>query len=93
MLVRRVPTIFGGNTLYATSAVVASLVMVMMHAVGQSSWGMIATTVTGAGLTLAARGKGWILPESYARRPRYTLRPRAPWRRLARLTNGENHSQ
>lgn len=63
LCVGRVPTVFGGNTLYATCALLASAVMVGMRTVGLPGPGSIAATVVGAGLCLLARWRRWILPE------------------------------
>jgi uncharacterized membrane protein YeiH len=74
VVLRRIPIIFGGTTLYATSALVASGVMVVFFRLGHPTIGMVAATLTGAALTLVARWRGWHLPEAYmwrpARRPR-----------------------
>ena len=69
VVLRRIPSIFGGNTLYATSALVASGVMVLFYRLGHSTVGLVAATLTGAGLTLLARWRGWQLPEAYVWRP------------------------
>jgi uncharacterized membrane protein YeiH len=81
VLLNRVPSIFGGNTLYATSALLASGVMVLMHEVGQGTIGLLVTTVVGAGLTLAARWRGWQLPDAYAWQGRMAELARPHWRR------------
>ena len=70
VVLRRIPTIFGGNTLYATCALVASAVMVLMARLGHPTIGLVVATLTGAGLTLLARWRGWHLPEPYMWRPR-----------------------
>ena len=64
VVLRRIPAIFGGNTLYATSALVASAVMVATYDAGRPSVGLVVSTVVGAGLTLLARWRGWHLPEA-----------------------------
>lgn len=64
IVLRRVPAIFGGNTLYATPAVVASAVMVGLYDAGHQSLGLVAATTVGAGMTLVARWRGWQLPEA-----------------------------
>jgi len=69
VVLRRIPSIFGGNTLYATSALVASGVMVLLFRLGHPTVGMVVATLTGAGLTLLARWRGWQLPEAYVWRP------------------------
>lgn len=83
MMLRRVPRIFGGNTLYATSAVASGVVMVIMFELGYPAIGLLVTTAFGAGMTLLAKRFGWILPESYAWRPKVGYpRPKLParWR-------------
>lgn len=59
VVLRRIPSIFGGNTLYATSATVASGVMVVFQRTGQPTVGLVAATVTGAALTLVVRRRIW----------------------------------
>lgn len=66
IITRRVPTVLGGNTLYATCAIVASAVLVVCTENGHPTTGLVASTVTGAGLCLVARWRGWILPEADA---------------------------
>ncbi len=83
VVLRRIPAIFGGTTLYATSAVVASGVMVVLYRLGHSSVGLVAATLTGAALTLLARWRGWQLPEAYVWRP-----GRRPWRPGRRSPGG-----
>jgi uncharacterized membrane protein YeiH len=58
----RVPTVFGGSTLYATCAVAASGVLVGFHAAHHSTIGVVAATVTGAGLRMLAVSRDWHLP-------------------------------
>jgi uncharacterized membrane protein YeiH len=79
IFLRRVPQIFGGNTLYATSAVLASGVMVVLYSLGHPSLGLVLATVTGAALTLLARWRGWELPEAHV------WQPSPAWPRAARL--------
>jgi uncharacterized membrane protein YeiH len=76
VVLRRIPSIFGGNTLYATSALVASGVMVLLSRLEHPTIGLVAATLTGAGLTLLARWRGWHLPEAYVWRPRPRRRSR-----------------
>ncbi len=70
VVIGRIPTIFGGNTLYATCAVIASAVMVGLYAADLRPLGLIVSTLLGAALVLLARRRDWHLPESYAWRPR-----------------------
>ena len=80
VVLRRIPAIFGGNTLYATSALLASGVMVVGYDVGRPSLGLVVSTLVGALLTLLARWRGWHLPEAYLWQPA----PRLPYRRVRR---------
>jgi uncharacterized membrane protein YeiH len=89
LFLRRIPRIFGGNTLYATSAVLASGVMVILYKAGYPSAGLILATVTGAALTLLAMWRGWQLPEAYVAHPIH-VSPRPP--RLHRARQNDKHS-
>lgn len=62
VMLQRRPSILGGNTLYATAALAASLVMVIGALLNQSGLGMIAGTGVGAMLVLVSRWRGWRLP-------------------------------
>jgi uncharacterized membrane protein YeiH len=57
-----VPTIFGGNTLYATCAVITSGTMVLIDLWGYPQAGLLGSTTVGAVFCLLARWRGWILP-------------------------------
>jgi uncharacterized membrane protein YeiH len=57
---RRVPQIFGGNTLYATSAMVASALVCVFWYTGVRGGAAVAT-LAGAALCLVARYRGWQL--------------------------------
>lgn len=65
VVLRRIPAIFGGNTLYATCAVVASAIMVVLYELGHAQLGLVVSTLTGAALVLLARWRDWRLPEPY----------------------------
>ena len=82
IMLLKVPTIFGGNTLYATSALLASTEMVILSKLGFVAIGTAVAILSGAGLSLLAKRYGWILPTGYALRiprPILLLNPRA-WR-------------
>lgn len=66
IVLRRVPGIFGGNTLYATCALAASGVLVVAHYQNQPTIGMPIAALTGTGLCLVARWRHWILPAADA---------------------------
>lgn len=77
IVVRRTPTVLGGNTLYATCALIAAGVMVLAFDAGQSHLGLLAATLTGATLCLLARWRGWMLPDRDSWSPRQIVPRRA----------------
>ena len=82
IMLLKVPTIFGGNTLYATSALLASVEMVILSKLGFVAVGTGVAILSGAALSLLAKRYGWILPTGYALRipgPILLLSPRV-WR-------------
>ena len=82
VIVGQMPTIFGGNTLYATCAIAAGAVMVIMEYVGLGQWGAVVATLTGAALCLLARWRGWMLPDhDFQRHPPTEYLSRLPHRR------------
>lgn len=64
IVMRQIPAILGGNTLYATCAAAASGVLVVLYEQGYQIAGSLAALVVGAGLCLLARWRGWILPDA-----------------------------
>lgn len=68
VVVGQVPAVFGGNTLYATPAILASLTMAGLAAQGQETAGMLAAIAVGAGLGVLARWRRWVLPHADAMR-------------------------
>ena len=74
--VGRIPAIFGGNTLYATCAVIASGALVLIQYSGYPQVGLVVATAVGAVLCLLARWRGWMLPEHIAWHRPDSLRPR-----------------
>ncbi|MFU8946940.1 trimeric intracellular cation channel family protein [Mycetocola zhadangensis] len=62
VMLLRIPRIFGGNTLYATSALVSSIEMVVLSKLGLPSLGSAVAMASGAVLSLLARRYGWTLP-------------------------------
>lgn len=69
IVLRRVPAILGGTTLYATCAVAASAVLVVLYRNGHPTTGSLLALLVGAGLCLLARWRGWILPSADAWSP------------------------
>lgn len=57
-----VPTVFGGNNLYATPAFVAAGIMVALFYTGHPMWGMVAATLVGSAFTVVAHWRRWQLP-------------------------------
>ena len=95
VMLLKVPTIFGGNTLYATSAVLASVSMLVFSELGFVVLGSFVAIFSGAALSLLARRYGWILPTGYTLRiPRPTLRfhPRI-WRERRRQVRARLRSE
>lgn len=82
----RLPAIFGGNTLYATSALIASVEMYILAQLGQHTVGMAGAIVLSAAISLAARKFGWSLPGPA------NLSPKA-FKRLARLPRPRRRSK
>ncbi len=69
LFLMRVPTVFGGNTLYATSAFVASVEMVILSGLGLPEIGTLVAILSAAALSLLAKRFGWILPSEVRIRP------------------------
>lgn len=61
LAVRQTPSIFGGNTLYATCAAAASVVAVAFDYRGHSTTGTAVATLVGAAFCLVARWRRWQL--------------------------------
>ena len=76
LVLRRVPGVLGGNTLYATAALLGAGLLVWLSAAGYPTAGSVVGLVAGAGLCLAARWRGWILPSADAWSPRQVVRRR-----------------
>jgi uncharacterized membrane protein YeiH len=86
IVLRRTPSVFGGNTLYATSAIVASAVLVGLQPLTVAPTATLAAIVTGMLITLLARRLEWRLPSSYSWSPKraFAMLPRPRWRRRRR---------
>jgi uncharacterized membrane protein YeiH len=69
VVLRRIPEILGGNTLYATCAIAGSSVLVLLSQLGHPTIGLVTSAVVGAGLCLIARWRGWILSSADAWSP------------------------
>ncbi|WP_020575371.1 trimeric intracellular cation channel family protein [Actinopolymorpha alba] len=76
LMLGRTPDIFGGTPLYATVAVVVSVVMVVCSELGVPTVGIVAGVVIGILLRLAAINRGWRLPGSRDWRLRASRRRR-----------------
>jgi uncharacterized membrane protein YeiH len=86
IVLRRVPGVLGGNTLYATAALAGAGALVLLQRTGHPTAASIGGLLVGAGLCLLARWRGWILPSADAWSPanvvpdRYRTRLRRPGR-------------
>nr|WP_304661412.1 trimeric intracellular cation channel family protein [Arthrobacter sp. zg-Y238] len=81
IVVGRVPAIFGGNTLYATGALVAAVEMAILYDLGLQNVGMGVAIGTCAVLCTVARRRGWRLPGPGEFSVRLSRRPRTEDRR------------
>jgi uncharacterized membrane protein YeiH len=93
IVLRRVPTVLGGNTLYATCAAVASGVLVVLYRQGYANAGPVAALVVGAGLCLTARWRGWILPSGDAWSPSRVIPTHYRSRRRRRKLDGNTGAE
>lgn len=74
MVIGKVPSILGGNTLYATCALAASGIMVVLYRAGHPNIGSVVATLAGAGFVLLARWRHWMLPQGDQWSPLTALR-------------------
>lgn len=90
ILLRRIPTVFGGNTLYATSAMAASGVTILLWPTGNHALATLASFLVGSGLTLGGIWRGWTLPMAFTWQPRSTFSslPRPTWWRGVKPPRG-----
>lgn len=84
VMLQKTPSVFGGNTLYATPAILASSVLAVLHPLGIEPLTTLIAILAGMLLTLIARWRQWRLPESYSWSTKRALAvlPRPRWRRL-----------
>ena len=86
VVLRRVPGVLGGNTLYATAAAAGAGALVLLTRAGHPTAGSVTGLVVGAGLCLAARWRGWILPSADAWSPTRVVPARYRGRLKRRVT-------
>lgn len=60
--VNRTPAIFGGNTLYATASLAATIPAITFWKLGVPTIATLSATIVGAGICIAARWYRWQLP-------------------------------
>lgn len=65
LLVGRVPGIFGGAPLYATSALASAIVTWLVLALGLPGWSIAGAVLVGTGLTLVSAWRQWGLPQHH----------------------------
>lgn len=85
VLVGKTPAVFGGNTLYASLAVVGSIEALVFFQFGMREVAMGSSILTCAVLGLLARRLGWMLPEPVDFSLRSALKPLAPRANITRL--------
>ena len=76
VVLRRVPGVLGGNTLYATAALIGAGTLVLVDRAGHPTEASLSGLVVGGGLCLVARWRGWILPSADAWSPVDVVPPR-----------------
>lgn len=64
IVLRQVPAVLGSSPLYATCALAASATLVVCAQLSHPTVGLVLAVVVGAGLTLLARRRRWMLPLS-----------------------------
>ena len=64
VVLRRVPEIFGGNTLTATCAAASAVIMIIAYRLHYSEAGLAGGTAAGGVLYLVARWRHWVLPSA-----------------------------
>jgi uncharacterized membrane protein YeiH len=62
VVLRRVPEIFGGNTLTATCAVMSATVVMVAYRLGYPAAGLVGGVAVGGVSYLVARWRHWVLP-------------------------------
>lgn len=62
VVIGRPPTIFGGGPLYAIPALLSAVAMVVFHAVGWQTSGMIIAPLLGIALAVTSYWRGWVIP-------------------------------
>ncbi|MBO1755033.1 trimeric intracellular cation channel family protein [Allobranchiibius sp. CTAmp26] len=75
VVLRRIPGVLGGNTLYATCALAGAGLLVLLSENGHPTVGLVAATIFAAGLCLIARWRGWMLPNADAWSPARVVPP------------------
>lgn len=90
VVLQQTPAVLGGNTLYATSAVLAGAVLVTLRGLDVGAWAVIPAALSGVALTVLAARRGWSLPS--ASDQLVWIRPRIRWRRpRPRLDRRRDH--
>ncbi len=95
IVLRQIPTVLGGNTLYATCAAAASGVLVILYEQGHQTAGSLVALLVGAGLCLLARWRKWILPDVDSWSPTRIVpaRYRTRWHRSRLDIGAQEHEE
>ncbi|MBN9104498.1 MAG: trimeric intracellular cation channel family protein [Propionibacteriaceae bacterium] len=95
IVLRKTPSVFGGNTLYATSAILAAVALVVLQPLAGGPVATLAAISIGMLVTLLARRLEWRLPSSYSWSPKraFAMLPRPRWRPRRRRTSAADAGQ
>lgn len=77
VLARR-PAFLGGNTLYATCAIIACGVAILLNGLVTAEVAVLVSAAIGAPLVVIAKARGWKLPGESAREGVRAIRRRYP---------------
>ncbi|GAB3579385.1 trimeric intracellular cation channel family protein [Calidifontibacter terrae] len=78
IILSRRPAFLGGNTLYATCAIISSGVAILLNGFVTPEIGILAATAIGAPMVIIAKHRGWTLPGESARQGVRAIRRRYP---------------
>ena len=91
IVLRRVPGVLGGNTLYATAALAGAGATVLVRQAVDATLASLCGLLVGGGLCLLARWRGWILPSADAWSPAGVVPARYRGQLRRRVANRHRH--